>query len=719
MASRLEITHGLVAEQDRLPTSADSLSITRPTTGSKTRSKGVLFVVVGSNIASGRAREATKLVAETIRREYYYDESAGVPICLEKAIKTADRRLRDSREGAGLPPGSLGVAAAVIRNNELYLATIGAVETYLIRNARLLMPERSAPAGLPAGQDLSVAVWRGELNVGDALLMVSRNMTETVGTEELKSAVLTLHPQAAVEHIHHLFVAAGGEGSDAIIAVEASEQTTRASGWPLPAAAGDSYGDLPGVLTEPVGGAMGTSLLRARGAMGTSLTGLVDRAWDAMPRRQARPRELTSRTSRAETQRRAAIGAMALVGVVLVLGLYVILGPSGGDATRVRQVAGGDSALALALDRTDRADNLLVAEPGAALGFYREAWDEIERARATGLSAPDLDELERRVRLGLDSLYRAETPATKQIAKVPSGAEPAGLVKGPRGGAYYIDENSGSVIRVNTNSGKSKKIVTEGDKPATGGKSSIGVPVQLEAGGPDVVVVDDKARPWRWRPSSSSGSGTLQRLTLLGGAAFGEDHGDVAAYTPPTGEYRLYVVEPSRNQIMRYQQAFDGSAFQEPTSYLATQDEAVAGFAQVYVDFDVYALTDNALRRYRYEKYDGGFALEEPPDAEDLRPGQRYQLVSGAGSRSSGGRIYLYDAEHGRIVGFSKQDGSYLGQWIPAAGDPQMTDVRGMYIVPGKKTKKKQAPDKIVWVSPEGLFQSTLPTRKAAPKPTD
>ena len=113
MATRLEIQHGLISERDRLSTSADTVSVTRPSTGSKTRSKGVLFIVVGSAIPGPRAREATKLVAETIRHEYYYDESAGVPVCLEKAIKAADRRLRSSREGAGLPPGSLGVAAAV------------------------------------------------------------------------------------------------------------------------------------------------------------------------------------------------------------------------------------------------------------------------------------------------------------------------------------------------------------------------------------------------------------------------------------------------------------------------------------------------------------------------------------------------------------------------------------------------------------------------------
>jgi hypothetical protein len=54
-------------------------------------------------------------------------------------------------------------------------------------------------------------------------VLCSRNLVEVVGTEELKNAVVTLHPQSAVEHLHHLFVAAGGEGSDAVLAIEASE----------------------------------------------------------------------------------------------------------------------------------------------------------------------------------------------------------------------------------------------------------------------------------------------------------------------------------------------------------------------------------------------------------------------------------------------------------------------------------------------------------------
>ena len=148
MGPRLELKYGLVAEADRLSTSADAMLVTEPATGSKVRSKGNLYLVVSSARIGGRARDAAALVADTVRREYYYDESAGVPICLEKAVRSANRKLRGSREGGGLPPGSLGIAIAVIRNNELYVATIGSAEAYLVRAARLLVPDHTQQPGL-------------------------------------------------------------------------------------------------------------------------------------------------------------------------------------------------------------------------------------------------------------------------------------------------------------------------------------------------------------------------------------------------------------------------------------------------------------------------------------------------------------------------------------------------------------------------------------------
>ena len=110
-----------------------------------------------------------------------------------------------------------------MRGNELYVATCGDADSYLVRAARLLMPEHEPGEGLPRPTALRIDVWRGDFAVGDSLVLCSRNLVEVVGTEELKNAVVTLHPQSAVEHLHHLFVAAGGDGSDAVLAIEATE----------------------------------------------------------------------------------------------------------------------------------------------------------------------------------------------------------------------------------------------------------------------------------------------------------------------------------------------------------------------------------------------------------------------------------------------------------------------------------------------------------------
>ena len=91
MASRLALKYGLVSEEDRLSNSSDAIIVTEPTTGSKARTKGSLYLIVSSKSIGGRTRDACRLVADTIRREYYYDESAGIAIVLEKAVRAANR----------------------------------------------------------------------------------------------------------------------------------------------------------------------------------------------------------------------------------------------------------------------------------------------------------------------------------------------------------------------------------------------------------------------------------------------------------------------------------------------------------------------------------------------------------------------------------------------------------------------------------------------------
>src|SRR6187401_3728353 len=135
---------------------------------------------------------------------------------------TANKRLSHQSDRLGLKSndgnGPIGIGVAVVRGNEMYVATVGPAEAYLIRQARLsTLPDPHRERGLPSAA-LEPDVWRGEISVGDSLVLISPNVVARLGPEELKDAMVTLHPQSAMEHLHQRFVAAEGSGSDGAIA---------------------------------------------------------------------------------------------------------------------------------------------------------------------------------------------------------------------------------------------------------------------------------------------------------------------------------------------------------------------------------------------------------------------------------------------------------------------------------------------------------------------
>src|SRR5687767_3026314 len=154
MAVRLQMKLGVVTEQDRLPDSPDTVVVVEPSVGSVARSKGHLYLLVTSAMSGPRAREATRLAAETIRNEYYYDESSGIRTSLQKAIGLANKRLGHQRERLGLglgeeAQGPIGIAVAVLRGTELYVTSVGPADTYLVRQARLsTLPHPDRDRGL-------------------------------------------------------------------------------------------------------------------------------------------------------------------------------------------------------------------------------------------------------------------------------------------------------------------------------------------------------------------------------------------------------------------------------------------------------------------------------------------------------------------------------------------------------------------------------------------
>jgi len=733
MAVRLQLKLGIVAEHDRLPDSPDTLVVVEPSVGSVARSKGHLYLLVTSRVVTRHALEATRLAAETIRNEYYYDESAGIRVCLQKAISTANKRLSHQADRLGLKAadgnGPIGVGVAVVRGNEMYVATVGPAEAYLIRQARLsTLPDPQRERGLPSA-DLEPDVWRGEVSVGDSLVLVSPNIIARLGADELKDAMLTLHPQSAMEHLHHRFVAADGSGSDGAIAFEATEVSSTARGRTLvpvrpatPLAGAPDRSPIPlADNVQAAGVAVSAAAGNARMAAGGAIERLVAWAQGLMPQRKPAYRRVTPLASRRETQRRAALAVLALVVVIVGLGLGVYaFGGNGDPGEAISSVNAGQRAIDAAREDLARVSgpgiDLVADDPDQALDLLTDAYRQVQAAEAANVAETVVGPLRQKAIAGLDRLYGVVPVASETLFTfVPAeGAAPVELramIRGPDGAPYVIDRSTRSVYRVDLKARKATLVARVGMKQ---GGATFSNARYLGVGGPDLLILDAKNVLWRWRPADDEGNGTLIHVNVQGSTSWGDDIKGFNTFLRDAsrGLYNLYVIDPSEQQIRAYSPAADGSGFPAaPTAWLATARD-VSGMSSTYVDGDLFGVDGGAVVRFVSGK-DDGWEAGSPADTL-LRAAPTYSLVTGAGERRVG-NVYAFDRPNARIVAVDKTDGTYRAQYRLAGGARDWSDLRAMYIIPGIE----EAPATVVWLSLTGVHQAVLEAvPDVAPKPT-
>ncbi len=721
MAVRLQMKLGVVAEHDRLADSPDTLVVVEPSVGSVARSKGHLYLLVTSRISSRHALEATRLAAETIRNEYYYDESAGIRVCLQKAIATANKRLAHQADRLGIKTsdgnGPIGIGVAVVRGSEMYVATVGPAEAYLIRQARLsTLPDPHRERGLPSGA-LEPDVWRGEISVGDSLVLVSPNVIAKLGADELKDAMLTLHPQSAMEHLHHRFVAAEGSGSDGAIAFEATEVSSTSRARTLvpvrpaePLAGAPDRSPIPlADNVQAAGIAVSAAAGSARTAAGGALEQVVERVQGLMPRRKPAYRRVTPLATRRETQRRAALAILALVLVVGGLGLAVYAFGSNSPKEAISSVNAGQKALDQA--RADLAKvsgpgiDLVVDEPDQALKLLTDALQQLDAAAAAKVGASVVAPLRAQTVAGLDRLYGVVPVASTRLYtfKAAEGAPPIDLsavVRGPDGVPYVIDGSTKTVYRYSLKTKTATVVVKNGLKNKAG---TVATPRYLAVGGQDLLILDSKNVLWRWRPADDTGKGTLTKVTLQGSASLGDDVMGINTYLRPgtKGLYNLYVVDPSEQQIRAYAPAADGSGFPAPPTAWLTTARDVSKMTSTYVDGDIFAAADGELLRF-FSGKDDGWDAKAPKDTA-LRQAPVYSVLS-SGSARREGDILGYDRPNARILALAKTDGAYHAQYRLAGGLPDWSDLRDMYVVAGGENQ----PATLVWLSSDGINQAPL-----------
>jgi serine/threonine protein phosphatase PrpC len=577
------------------PGAPDVIIASEPTLGATLRTKGRFYFLCEVARQQGNAGgDIAKEVADLARQEYYYDLSAGIEVSLRKALRQANRRaaqrLRDQRGRV-----ALHCACAVVVNNELYAARIGAAQIFLVRRARLFLPgdepgeladfvhrtttrEADSLGGIA---DVLPDVWRQSIEPGDTLVLASGALVDGLGAEALKNAAITLHPRAAAEHINNRAVADGVTGSAAAIFIELSAATA-AAGRVLPGPEATEPTEVliaDGIRSRfesiwrrrpKVAQTIGAAAAPAAKAVGKT----VAVGFELMPRRApVLPRRPDTARQRSRRQRRAA--SILAVLLLLVAGGIGLVAYRDYQANRVT----GDYALAIISVESDISAGQRFADrtpPDNASA--RERIDQAGRRLEEAASSPAADQaqiatlreqiavLDDHINGVVVDLARVTGPDGKPIAP---DAKPTALV-GTTQGLYAADPAGGRLWRIFGDPTQVGTVLTRG---------------ALGVGGPRMVAnltevvysFDDQKRLWRTEGTGIADVTPADASTWKSLDAF-------AVFVA-----NLYVLDATSGQVWKHE-SFPGTSFLRAQGYLTEPIPTGIG-RSIAVDQDIWIVT--------------------------------------------------------------------------------------------------------------------------------
>lgn len=705
MSNRLATRIGLLAGEERAPDALDLVRFREPTTGSEVRTKGSLFLlaqVTGGDPALGRAAAEA---LETIERDYYYDLSAGATGAISKALSAANRLLYHQRARLGLTRrGAVSVIALVIRGREGHVAKLGPAAAVIVREERMFelppppsvdeedprLRERRVAESLGEALEIKPYTWDGELAPGDRVALLSRNMAQVVGNEELQQALATQRPAAAIEHLHQLFQIRGGRGSDGILAIELIElAATTATHQLEPVHPHEELAGLPDRSPVPLADAIGHYLHRGSDAIDAAQRGLahgvlvgVNMALAFVPRRRAHYPTSIPRTALREEGRRRRRGLLGIgaVAAMLAVGASVASLPNPRPTDAILRASVARAAIGEALDLLTKVNervngrDLVDRDPTRAAGFLTDALTAVGRASEAGVAQASLDPLRGRIERGLDTIFAVgrlfDSTTVADLAAAFTATDPIDMVMASDGSLWVAEVGRGRVIRVDPATGETAVLYRAGQD--LGGVTA-GAPWMIATAATDVVLLDRDRQAWRFDLVEQ----VAHPLGLPGlGAVSGESRLLTALqHRPPLEIFNLYLVDVGADDVIKWGPA-DVIPIRypdPPEPYLVERpDLPVAAARDIFVDANLWLLQAKTVTRVNFGTPLGqeDYSLDPPPDAA-LRPDLDYRLLDGAtiGDRET---FYVYDAANARILAYQRADGSFLRQWLaPRTGPDQ------------------------------------------------
>jgi hypothetical protein len=530
--------------------------------------------------------------------------------------------------------------------------------------------------------------WEGELAAGDRVALLSRNVAQVVGVEEVQQALATLRPAAAVEHLQQLFRIRGGEGSDGLLAIELVELAATAATHQLePVHPHEELAGLPDRSPVPLADAIGRLLHRGGDAIDAAQRGLsrgllvgVNMALAFVPRRRAHyPTSIPRTALREESRRRrrglAGIGAVA---ALLAIGVNVASLPNPRPTDAILRASVAREAIAQAMDllgtveeRVDGRD-LVDRDPTRAAALLTDSLEAIGRASDAGVAAGSLDPLRGRIERGLDTIFAVgrlrETSIVADLAAAFTATDPIDMVMASDGSLWVAEVGRGRVIRVDPGTGEATVLYRAGQE--VNGVTA-GAPWMIATAATDVVVLDRDRQAWRFDLVEQ----LPQPLGLPGLAGVSAESHLLTAlqHRPPLEIFNLYLVDAATGDVLKWT---PGDVIpirypDPPEPYLLeAPDLPAAGARDLFADANLWLLQQRTVTRVNFGTplAQEDYSLDPPPDAT-LRPDLDFRLLDGAtiGDRET---FYVYDAANARILSYQRDDGSFLRQWLAPLSGP-------------------------------------------------
>ena len=321
------------------------------------------------------------------------------------------------------------------------------------------------------------------------------------------------------------------------------------------------------------------------------------------------------------------------------------------------------------------------------------------------------------------SLYGARSSRTAEVmATFEAGdATRSALTRGPARTTPRTTstEPRSSVHRVDMGSGDDVEVVTRGDKAVSGGQPHRGAPADRGRRAPRSSSSTTRRAPGAGGPRTRPGAGTLARLDLQRRRRWGADHGDVETYTaaerlPHLRRRALAGPDPALSS-----RRSTAAPSCRPRTTSSRESDEVADFRQLYIDFDLWALDDEGVQKYKNGRYEGGFMVADPPDA--CGPAARPRLPAACPARAPTQADASSSTTRSGTASSSstRPTGATSGSGRPAPTDPPWRTCAASTSTP----KAQQKPEAVVWVTPEGVYEAelTVPSTRdpsATEKPT-